>query len=92
VYHANRASNSKACLGKVRISGTSFVTQPDASPLHYPLEKHTILSRARGELGLRAFLTDDPSVRAGAGAVVGVTRPPTIYGQISGNPLLNTVD
>ncbi|GJN32313.1 hypothetical protein PR202_gb20811 [Eleusine coracana subsp. coracana] len=66
VYHANRVSNSKACLGKVRISGTSFVTQPDAAPLQYPLEKRTVLSRARGELGLRVFLTDDPSVRVSA--------------------------
>lgn len=66
VYHADRASNSKACLGKVRISGTSFATQPDALPLQYPLEKRTILSRARGELGLRVFLTDDPSVRVSA--------------------------
>ncbi|KAG8080568.1 hypothetical protein GUJ93_ZPchr0007g6277 [Zizania palustris] len=63
VYHANRSSNSKTCLGKVRISGTSFVSQSDATLLHYPLEKRTILSRARGELGLRVFLTDDPSVR-----------------------------
>ncbi|KAF7000977.1 hypothetical protein CFC21_016739, partial [Triticum aestivum] len=66
VYHANRASNNKTCLGKVRISGTSFVSQADAAPLHYPLEKRTILSRARGELGLRVFLTDDPSVRVSA--------------------------
>ena len=66
VYHANRANNSKTCLGKVRISGTSFVSQPDASPLHYPLEKRNILSRARGELGLRVFLTNDPSVRVSA--------------------------
>jgi len=66
VYHTDRASNSKSCLGKVRISGTSFVSQPDATALHYPLEKRTILSRARGELGLRVFLTDDPSVRVSA--------------------------
>jgi hypothetical protein len=66
VYHANRVSNNKTCLGKVRISGTSFVSQSDAAPLHYPLEKRTILSRARGELGLRVFLTNDPSVRVSA--------------------------
>nr|BAK01357.1 predicted protein [Hordeum vulgare subsp. vulgare] len=66
VYHANRVSNNKTCLGKVRIFGTSFVSQADAAPLHYPLEKRTILSRASGELGLRVFLTDDPSVRVSA--------------------------
>ncbi|XP_078148516.1 FT-interacting protein 3-like isoform X2 [Carex rostrata] len=35
----------------------------DATVLHYPLEKRGIFSRVRGELGLKVFLTDDPTVR-----------------------------
>jgi len=91
VYHANRASNSKACVGKVRISGTSFVAQPDASPLHYPLEKRTILSRARGELGLRVFLTDDPSVRVSAPGPEFdmLSTPTTAQEQAAANPFPN---
>lgn len=65
VYNINKNSNthSKAFLGKVRIAGTSFVPFSDAVPLHYPLEKRSIFSRVKGELGLKVFLTDDPSVK-----------------------------
>nr|XP_010918556.1 FT-interacting protein 3 [Elaeis guineensis] len=63
VYHINQASNSKSSLGKVRLSGSSFVPYPDSVALHYPLEKQHIFSRVKGELGLKVFLTDDPSVR-----------------------------
>ncbi|KAF3335556.1 Protein QUIRKY [Carex littledalei] len=63
VYHQNPANNSKSCLGKVRIAGSSFVNMQDATVLHYPLEKRGIFSRVRGELGLKVFLTDDPTVR-----------------------------
>ncbi|KAJ3678678.1 hypothetical protein LUZ60_002481 [Juncus effusus] len=63
VYHMNRSNNSKSFLGKVRLAGTSFVNSSDATVLHYPLEKRGIFSRVRGELGLKVFLTDDPTVR-----------------------------
>lgn len=64
VYSNSTKSHSKSSLGKVRIAGTSFVPYSDAVILHYPLEKGTIFSRARGELGLRVFITDDSSVRS----------------------------
>lgn len=64
VYNNSTKSHSKASLGKVRITGTSFVPNSDAVILHYPLEKGSIFSRTRGELGLRVFITDDLSVRS----------------------------
>ncbi|KAJ6328613.1 hypothetical protein OIU77_010328, partial [Salix suchowensis] len=64
VYHQNRENNSKSLLGKVRLTGTSFVPYSDAVVLHYPLEKQGILSRVKGELGLKVFVTDDPSRRS----------------------------
>ncbi|KAJ4824893.1 FT-interacting protein 3 [Turnera subulata] len=64
VYHQNRETNSKFFLGKVRLTGTSFVPYSDAVVLHYPLEKRRILSRVKGELGLKVFVTDDPSIRS----------------------------
>ncbi|CAK7348069.1 unnamed protein product [Dovyalis caffra] len=64
VYHHNRENNSKSFLGKVRLTGTSFVPNSDAIVLHYPLEKRGILSRVKGELGLKVFVTDDPSTRS----------------------------
>ncbi|KAJ4744521.1 C2 calcium/lipid-binding plant phosphoribosyltransferase family protein [Rhynchospora pubera] len=63
VYHVDRVKNSKSFLGKVRIAGTSFVNISDATVLHYLLEKRGIFSRVKGELGLKVFLTDDPTVR-----------------------------
>lgn len=64
VYNHVMATNSRSFLGKVRIAGTSFVSYSDAAVLHYPLEKRHVLSRVKGELGLKVFLTDDPSIRA----------------------------
>ncbi|MCI12725.1 multiple C2 and transmembrane domain-containing protein 2-like, partial [Trifolium medium] len=65
IYHYNNKSNgSKIPLGKVRLTGTSFVPYSDAVVLHYPLEKKGIFSRTKGELGLKVFIIDDPSLRA----------------------------
>ncbi|KAJ0053640.1 hypothetical protein Pint_00405 [Pistacia integerrima] len=64
IYHQNKTTNPKACLGKVRLTGTSFVPYSDAVVLHYPLEKRAILSRVKGELGLKVFVTDDPSIKS----------------------------
>ena len=64
VYNILKATNSKSFLGKVRLTGTSFVPYSDAAVLHYPLEKRGIFSRVKGELGLKVFLTNDPSIRS----------------------------
>ncbi|XP_061371531.1 FT-interacting protein 3-like [Gastrolobium bilobum] len=64
IYHYNKNNGSKVVLGKVRLTGTSFVQYSDAVLLHYPLEKKAIFSRTKGELGLKVFVTDDPSIRA----------------------------
>ncbi|GLT79620.1 hypothetical protein SLA2020_511030 [Shorea laevis] len=62
VYNHNKDNNSKTCLGKVRLTGTSFVPYYDAVVLYYPLEKRTMFSRAKGQLGLKVFVADDPSI------------------------------
>ncbi|GAV76456.1 C2 domain-containing protein/PRT_C domain-containing protein [Cephalotus follicularis] len=64
IYNHNKTSNSKTSLGKVRLTGTSFVPYSDAVVLHYPLEKHAIFSRVKGELGLKVFVTDDPYLKS----------------------------
>lgn len=62
VYNYNKATRTKASLGKVTLHGSSFVPYSDAAEFYYPLEKHNLFSRVKGELGLKVFLTDDPSV------------------------------
>ncbi|KAA8520613.1 hypothetical protein F0562_014869 [Nyssa sinensis] len=64
VYNNMKITQSRSLLGKVHITGTSFVPFADAVVLHYPLEKKNILSRVRGELGLKVFVTDDPSIKS----------------------------
>ncbi|KAL2330322.1 hypothetical protein Fmac_017903 [Flemingia macrophylla] len=64
IYHYNKTNGSKVLLGKVRLTGNSFVPYSDAVLLHYPLEKKNVFSRSKGEIGLKVFVTDDPSIRA----------------------------
>uniref|UniRef100_A0A0E0DKD9 Glutathione peroxidase n=1 Tax=Oryza meridionalis TaxID=40149 RepID=A0A0E0DKD9_9ORYZ len=65
VYNINRSiDGSRSFLGKVRIAGTSFVPFPDAVVMHYPLEKRGMFSRVKGELGLKVYITNDPSIKA----------------------------
>ncbi|XP_047158686.1 FT-interacting protein 3-like [Vigna umbellata] len=64
VYHYSKSNNSKVFLGKVHLTGPSFVPYSDAVVLHYPLERKNVFSRIKGELGLKVFVTDDPSVKS----------------------------
>ncbi|KAK2989098.1 hypothetical protein RJ640_018887 [Escallonia rubra] len=64
IYNNVRATQSRSFLGKVCLNGTSFVPYSDAVVLHYPLEKRGIFSRVRGELGLKVYITDDPSIKS----------------------------
>ncbi|MFS7938494.1 putative C2 domain-containing protein [Helianthus anomalus] len=64
VYNRNEGNDSQSFMGKVHINGTSFVAYSDASVFHYPLEKRSIFSHVKGELDLKVFITDNPSVRS----------------------------
>lgn len=103
IYHYNKTNGSKLPLGKVRLTGTSFVPYSDAVVLHYPLEKKGIFSRTKGELGLKVFVTDDPSIRAsnprpamesfvnGLNADPNLTQDQTPVSKSFTNPILNNV-
>ena len=64
LYNDVRATGSRTFLGKISLAGTSFVPLSDAVVLHYPLEKRGVFSRVRGELGLKVFVTDEPSMKS----------------------------
>ncbi|KAL5537871.1 hypothetical protein UlMin_046332 [Ulmus minor] len=64
IYNHSRDTNSRSFLGKISLTGTSFVPYSDAVVLHYPLEKRGIFSRVRGELGLKVYITDDASIKS----------------------------
>lgn len=59
------SSITKSCLGKIRIFGTAFVPYSEAVGMHYPLEKEKkslFFSSVRGELALKVYVTDSPSL------------------------------
>ncbi|XP_057449968.1 multiple C2 domain and transmembrane region protein 7-like [Lotus japonicus] len=64
VHCHSRATNSSSFLGKVSLTGTSFVPHSDAVVLHFPLEKRGIFSRVRGEIGLKVYITDNPTIKS----------------------------
>ncbi|CAM0901643.1 unnamed protein product [Alopecurus aequalis] len=66
VYNVNKSveASRPSFRGKVTIAGTSFVPFKDSVVIHYPLEKRVMLSRVKGELGLKVYITNDPSIRA----------------------------
>ncbi|CAB78205.1 putative protein [Arabidopsis thaliana] len=65
-YSHNRSTNGRSFLGKVSLSGTSFVPHSDAVVLHFPMERRGIFSRVRGELGLKVYITDEASLKSSA--------------------------
>ncbi|GKV23109.1 hypothetical protein SLEP1_g32884 [Rubroshorea leprosula] len=68
VYNNVRATNTRSFLGKVSLTGTSFVPYSDAVVLHYPLEKRGIFSSVRGELGLKVYIIDGASIKSSTAA------------------------
>ncbi|XP_051121122.1 FT-interacting protein 3-like [Andrographis paniculata] len=66
VYSINKITSSKSSLGKVRLSGASIVPYSDAVVFNYPLEKGSLFSRAKGELGLKVYRTDAPYLNSSA--------------------------
>lgn len=64
IYNNIGDTNSRSFLGKVCLTGNSFVPLSDSVVLHYPLEKRGIFSHVRGELGLKVYITDDPSIKS----------------------------
>ncbi|KAG9441211.1 hypothetical protein H6P81_017065 [Aristolochia fimbriata] len=76
VYNNIKGSYAKSFLGKVRLAGTSFVPYVDSVVLHYPLEKRSIFSRVKGELGLKVYLTDDHSLKSSSNPLPAVDAFP----------------
>ncbi|KAM1788014.1 hypothetical protein EV2_039182 [Malus domestica] len=97
VYNNVKASYSRSFLGKISLTGNSFVPYSDAVVLHYPLEKRGIFSRVRGELGLKVYVTDDMSIRSSTpvpnAESLANADPSAAHGHTEGvpNPVMNAL-
>ncbi|KAL3629777.1 Multiple C2 domain and transmembrane region protein 14 [Castilleja foliolosa] len=62
VYNDKKAAKRSTFLGKVKISGSTFVKSGEDVPLvYYPLEKRSVFSQIKGEIGLKvSYVDEDP--------------------------------
>ncbi|XP_076914090.1 protein QUIRKY-like [Bidens hawaiensis] len=68
VFNDKRMSNGSArknhFLGRVKLYGTQFARREDAGLVYFQLEKKSVFSWIRGEIGLRIYYYDDVDVTA----------------------------
>ncbi|KAL0346061.1 UNVERIFIED_CONTAM: protein QUIRKY [Sesamum radiatum] len=60
IYNDKKTGKRSTFLGKVKISGSTFVKAGDDVPLvYYPLEKRSVFSQIKGEIGLKVWYVDE---------------------------------
>ncbi|KAK8964127.1 hypothetical protein KSP40_PGU008150 [Platanthera guangdongensis] len=59
VYNDKKNARRNTFLGKVKISGSSFAKLGDELLIYYPLEKRSVFSQVKGEIGIKVFYVDD---------------------------------
>ncbi|XP_073018396.1 multiple C2 domain and transmembrane region protein 14 [Primulina eburnea] len=61
VYNDKKTGKRSTFLGKVKISGSTFVKGGgEASLVYYPLEKRSVFSQIKGEIGLKIWYEEEP--------------------------------
>nr|XP_004228591.1 protein QUIRKY [Solanum lycopersicum] len=59
VYNDKKIGKRSNFLGKVKISGSTFVGVGFESLVYYPLEKRSVFSQIKGEIGLKIWFVDE---------------------------------
>ncbi|CAN6464973.1 unnamed protein product [Victoria cruziana] len=59
LYNDKKSGKRSTFLGRVRISGGTFPNAGSESLVYYPLEKRSVFSQVKGEIGLKLFYVDD---------------------------------
>ncbi|XP_020207275.1 FT-interacting protein 7 [Cajanus cajan] len=59
LYNDKKAGKRSTFLGKVKISGSMFVKSGSEAVVFYPLEKRSVFSQIKGELGLKVWFVDE---------------------------------
>ncbi|XP_027359492.1 FT-interacting protein 7 [Abrus precatorius] len=61
LYNDKKSGKRSTFLGKVKISGSTFVKCGSEAIVYYPLEKRSVFSQIKGELGLKVwYVEEDP--------------------------------
>ncbi|GJM96051.1 hypothetical protein PR202_ga12856 [Eleusine coracana subsp. coracana] len=56
---AGSGRRSGTFLGKVKVAGASFAKEGEEALVYYPLEKRSVFSQIRGEIGLKIWFVDE---------------------------------
>ncbi|XP_058085482.1 multiple C2 domain and transmembrane region protein 14 [Magnolia sinica] len=80
IYNDKKTGKRSTFLGKVKISGSSFAKSGSEALVYYPLEKRSVFSQIKGELGLKVYYIDeeppsDPNPDAPAATTDGGDAP-----------------
>ncbi|KAI4348503.1 hypothetical protein L6164_009219 [Bauhinia variegata] len=59
LYNDKKTGKRSTFLGKVKIAGSTFVKSGSESLVYYPLEKRSVFSQIKGELGLKVYYIDE---------------------------------
>lgn len=67
VYNVRKDNRRNNFLGKVRIHGSSIVKQGEESLQRFPLEKRSLFSLIKGDIGLKVYIVNDKDGGGGTG-------------------------
>ncbi|KAK9157735.1 hypothetical protein Scep_004309 [Stephania cephalantha] len=59
IYNDRKTGKRSTFLGKVKLSGSSFAKSGSESFIYYPLEKRSVFSQIKGEIGLKVYFVDE---------------------------------
>ncbi|KAJ4842729.1 hypothetical protein Tsubulata_037284 [Turnera subulata] len=59
LYNDKKTGKRSTFLGKVKIAGNVFAAVGSESLVYYPLEKRSVFSQIKGELGLKVYYIDE---------------------------------
>ncbi|KAK4784707.1 hypothetical protein SAY86_019075 [Trapa natans] len=68
LYNDKKTGKRSTFLGKVKLAGSTFVKSGSEALVYYPLEKRSVFSQIKGEIGLKVFYVDEDSPAAEAAA------------------------
>lgn len=71
VYNVRKDNRRNNFLGKVRIHGSSIVKQGEESLQRFPLEKRSLFSLIKGDIGLKVYTVNDKDGGSGGGGGAG---------------------
>ncbi|KAL5767792.1 hypothetical protein ACOSQ2_014575 [Xanthoceras sorbifolium] len=79
LYNDKKAGKRSTFLGKVKIAGSAFLKAGLETLVYYPLEKRSVFSQIKGEIGLKVFYVDeDPPAAPAEAASETATAPEAV--------------